>query len=124
MRKGSAIILATAALLLAACGGDDEPTQAERPDEVPTAEVLGEQVTQPTPTAIVATSAPSALVHTVAAGDTMGIIAQRYGVTVDAIAEANDIENVDVLSIGQELKIPDAPQPAPGTDGAETPADG
>ncbi len=49
-------------------------------------------------------------VYRVQAGDTLGRIAERYNVSVDIIAQANQIPNIDVLEIGQELVIP-APQP-------------
>jgi len=39
-------------------------------------------------------------------GDTLGHIAQRFGTTVDAIARANNIANVNRLSVGQVLNIP------------------
>ncbi len=44
--------------------------------------------------------------HIVQPGETMGTIARQYGVTINAIAEANDISNPNVLSVGQELMIP------------------
>ncbi len=43
-------------------------------------------------------------------GDTLGFIAQRYGVSVEAIAEANSIVDINVLEVGQALTIP-APEP-------------
>jgi len=46
------------------------------------------------------------IVHVVQAGDTLFSIAQRYGVTVDAIVAANGITNPNALSIGQQLTIP------------------
>lgn len=49
-------------------------------------------------------------VYYVQAGDTLGRIAEQYNVPVSTIAQANEIQNVDVLEIGQELLIP-APQP-------------
>lgn len=49
-------------------------------------------------------------VYYVQAGDTLGRIAERYNISVAAIAEASQITNVDVLEIGQELIIPE-PQP-------------
>ncbi len=42
----------------------------------------------------------------VQAGDTLGQIANRYGVTVEAIAEASSLTNINILSVGQELVIP------------------
>jgi LasA protease len=48
--------------------------------------------------------------YTVQAGDTLGLIAQRYNTSVAEIAEANQIVDIDILEIGQELLIP-ASQP-------------
>ena len=48
--------------------------------------------------------------HIVQAGDTLGQISQRYNVSIDEIAESNQIEDINVLEIGQTLLIP-APQP-------------
>jgi len=43
--------------------------------------------------------------HTVKKGDNLGRIASRYGVTVDAIRQANGIKG-DNIQIGQKLTIP------------------
>ena len=55
-------------------------------------------------------SAPSTpgdfIEYTVVSGDTLGRIANRYDVTVAEIAEANELTNVDRLSVGQVLLIP------------------
>jgi len=48
--------------------------------------------------------------YVVQAGDTLGIIAERFGITVEDIAEANGITDVNILEIGQALDIP-APEP-------------
>lgn len=114
MRKGSAMLVA-GGMLLAACGGDGEPTNAERPDEVveDTSEVLDE-VEVPTPTAVPAVVEPEQLTYTVQAGDLLSTIAQNFGVTVDAILAANpDVEDANVIQVGDELVIPAAP-PAEG----------
>lgn len=46
--------------------------------------------------------------HAVVAGDTASGIAARYGVTVEALVEANRLEAPDRLALGQVLVIPDA----------------
>jgi spore germination protein len=52
-------------------------------------------------------------VHVVEGGDTLNRIAQRYGVTVDGIMQANGFTDRNrILRIGERLVIPDA---APGS---------
>lgn len=46
------------------------------------------------------------LVYVVQAGDALAAIALRYGVTVDAIVQANGIVDRDRIEVGQELRIP------------------
>ncbi|TEB05811.1 putative cell wall hydrolase LytN precursor [Pelotomaculum schinkii] len=48
-----------------------------------------------------------AISYTVQTGDTLFLIAQRYGTTVERIVQANNLANPDVISIGQVLTIPD-----------------
>lgn len=57
------------------------------------------------------------VIHTVVRGETLGTIAQQYGVTVDEIAAANNITNVNVIAVGQQLVIPLS---TTGTDESET----
>jgi LysM repeat protein len=45
-------------------------------------------------------------VYKVRLGDTLGSIAQQFGVSTDAIIRLNSLANPDVLMVGQELKIP------------------
>lgn len=47
-------------------------------------------------------------VYTVQPGDTLFAIAQRFGVTIKAIQDANQLENPNRLKVGQELIIPPA----------------
>lgn len=44
--------------------------------------------------------------HTVRRGDSLSKLADRYGTTVDAIAQANNIQNPDRIQVGQQLRIP------------------
>jgi len=45
-------------------------------------------------------------VHVVVSGETLGAIARRYGTSINAIVELNELANPDSLSVGQELLIP------------------
>lgn len=53
--------------------------------------------------------------YVVQAGDTLGGIAARYGVSVDALADANRLTNRNLIYIGQTLQIPGASQSAAAT---------
>lgn len=58
-------------------------------------------------------AAPSPYIeYTVRLGDTLWLISQRYGTTVDAIRSLNGLTS-DVLHIGQVLKIPSTTSAAP-----------
>ena len=58
----------------------------------------------------------SGTTYTVKAGDTLYSIALKYGVTVSALAAANNITNVNLIRVGQVLKIPGQPStPPPAT---------
>ena len=48
------------------------------------------------------------LIYTVQAGDTLFSIAQRFGLTLDEVVEANNISNPDVIFEGDTLTIPPA----------------
>jgi len=54
--------------------------------------------------------------YTVRSGDTLGKIAQRYGVDMNAIIAANDIANPDLLEVGVVLTIPAGHPLPPGPD--------
>jgi len=46
------------------------------------------------------------LTHIVKKGDTLWSIAQKYNLTVDLILATNNLTNSELISIGQEMKIP------------------
>jgi LysM repeat protein len=50
--------------------------------------------------------AAAAVTHTIQSGETLSGIADTYGVGLDAIASANEIEDVDLIFEGQVLRIP------------------
>jgi lipoprotein-anchoring transpeptidase ErfK/SrfK len=45
--------------------------------------------------------------HTVQEGDTLGAIAQAYGVSIEGLIAANELANPDLLYVGWTLTIPD-----------------
>jgi LasA protease len=54
--------------------------------------------------------------YVVQPGDTLNQIATKYGVGLDAIAQANDLLNLDYLEVGQLLTIPPPTPRGPGPD--------
>ncbi|MCH5344752.1 MAG: LysM peptidoglycan-binding domain-containing protein [Acetatifactor sp.] len=64
---------------------------------------IGENVPTPGPNT-------STVTYTVKAGDSLWLIAQRYGTTIDAIKQANGLTS-NVLQIGQVLRIPVSQSP-------------
>lgn len=82
--------------------GTPEPT-IESGAGTPTAEATPEGI------------APIPRVHTVQEGETLTSIANLYRVTVEEILAANNLDNADLLSLGQELLIPGGTGDAVGT---------
>ena len=118
------------ALVLTSCFGDDEPdetttTTTEQasapqppPEPTPTTQAV---VETPTTTQAITIETPTTtqgsdsvvddtrpLIYTVQAGDTLFSIAQRFGLTLDEVVEANNISNPDVIFEGDTLTIPPA----------------
>ncbi len=68
------------------------------------------------------TPRPDKILHVVQPGETLLAIAQRYGVSMQAIQAANGIGNPERIQAGQTLVIPLAtPTPAPGPTPTPTP---
>lgn len=65
--------------------------------------VVGQALIMPTPSA--------GGTHTVLAGESLWKIGQRYGVSIQALVEANNLTNPASISPGQTLVIPSAPKP-------------
>ncbi len=64
-------------------------------------------VTETTTTTVPTSTAPAGT-YIIEPGDTLSVIAERFGVSVDAISEANQISDVNAIQPGQELIIPGA----------------
>ena len=66
--------------------------------------VPGDEILIPNPTTTVP-YAPAGL-YTVVKGDTLGIIAERFDVTVRSLCQWNNLPNENTLGVGMTLKIP------------------
>ena len=97
------IPVAGALLALGACGGGDSPFDAP-PTPSPTVDSATESPIAKTPTPTPSECEPTD--YEVADGDTLAALADTFGVTIDAIVEASDLEDPDVLAIGDPLTIP------------------
>ena len=103
------------------------PTPTRTPGPTPTRAALS--VTLPptrdpnspltTPTADAPHALPTlrqnAAQYTVQTGDTLGSIAQSYGISVNALEQANGISDPNLISVGQTLNVP---QPGQGQVGS------
>ena len=114
MRRNLIIVGAIFVILLVGAGAmvlslrqDSDRKERVTPIAAPVSELL-----QPTPTLQTgpsnqpAAQATVMITHTVGAGDTLLGIALSYDVSVEEIIGANEMENPDALSIGQELIVP------------------
>jgi LysM repeat protein len=128
--------LLVAAIAWAACGGGGDGESASRnPAAVPTATLPNEL---PDPIIIgqvgATPGADGEETYTIADGDSLSTIADRFGVTVEELMEANGISDPTALTVGQVLVIPDAqvagapdtatePPPEPAPTEASAPTD-
>jgi LysM repeat protein len=92
------------------------PTLAPFNAQLPPTRIPGVPISSPTPDSPRALPTPRVDPgqHIVQAGDTLGTIAQQYGVSLEALMQANGLADANLLSIGQELTIP---APSPGEQG-------
>lgn len=112
-------IAATALVgLLAACGGDDDETP-ELPDDPleeddadvedepePIEEEPTEEETEPEEEDLDTEPDNGETSYEVQSGDTLSTIAAEFDTTVEEILEVNDIDDPDLLHVGEELVIP------------------
>ncbi len=92
-----------------------QPTPARAPLTVspPASNSANQSFSTPTPDArhALPTLRPDAEQYVVQPGDTLGLIAQGYGISVASLMEANNITDPNLLEVGTTLSVP-APDPA------------
>ena len=111
-----------------------EATATPQPTATPTVQAGATATPQPQPTAepaIAPSPTPEPVAYTVRGGDSLAAIARAYGVTVEAIVEANGLADANRIDVGQRLILPNPariptvasmPGPAAGAVGAASSA--
>lgn len=100
--RGFMLIFAGAVALLFAIATNPVSARTPEPTPPPLAPTRA-----PTPTAAVAAAdGPTALYYTVRRGDTLWLIARRFGVAVDVVAQNNGFNGKKVLREGMQLYLP------------------
>ena len=108
----------------------EEPTAAAfadtaTPPPTPSPRPTATETATPIPTA---SPTPAWLTYTIRAGDTVGAIARRFGISQDELLRANDLSPLDVtrLQIGDVIVLPGllqaTPTPTPTSVVTETPS--
>lgn len=97
---------------------------APAPANVLTAPRTNAPATLPVSTAAAAptATAPAAdgMTHKIVSGESLYVIARRYGVTTDSIVHANELGSPDRIFVGQEIIIPGVRRAAPAIDTTTT----
>jgi LysM repeat protein len=103
-----ASLLMTGLILACVSGSQQEemelrPTLILTPYATATPTAAPQPTQPPTPTATVT---PETSVYTVKAGDTLGGIAARYDISVKDLMTLNQLDDGDLLRVGQQLRVP------------------
>jgi len=114
MRKIHRFLLVAVPLVLASCGevvtpqptADIQPASTSLPLATPTFRPTATAPLTPPPATATATVTPTPVIHVVQEGETLLSIAFDYGVNLQALQNANAIENPQFLRVGQQLIIP------------------
>lgn len=122
------IVSATVVLTIVLTGGCARTSAPSSSTPTSTPAVAGDDEATNIPTVLLPASptSPPPLLYAVQEGDTLGAIAQTYGVSVEDLIAANDLADPNVLSVGQTLVIPVAglhiPTSAPPLDLSPAPS--
>lgn len=93
-------------------------TRTPKPTFTPSDVVVATTTLPPEPTSIVEPTtapapSPTPITHVVQPGETLSEIARMYGTTVEAIVQANNLDNPNAISEGQVLLIPSSTSETP-----------
>jgi LysM repeat protein len=82
------------------------PSAAPSPTPPPTAEPTAAPEAAQAPDTAPAEAAREPLAYTVEPGDTLGSIADQFNTSMDALMQANNLDDPDLLVVGQRLIVP------------------
>jgi nucleoid-associated protein YgaU len=106
---GAGALLLVLLLVPTTDSGESEAEEATSPVTVSTP-VSSVAAVAVTPAAVATPAQGGAETYVVESGDTLWDIAERFGTTVDALVEANGLEDAADLTVGQQLTIPESTQ--------------
>jgi len=117
------LFIAFGFLILTACASQATQSTPQPGDLIPY--LTATQAATQTPEGLVPLTtplpSPTPFVYTVKAGDSMSVIAEKFGVTLDDLQAANPEISPNAMSVGQVLKIPSNPD-NPSGEPSPTPA--
>lgn len=87
---------------------EETPVEAENDPNGEEAETEELEETETDPVEAAEPPPPEPVVHIVQRGENLTLIARRYGVTVEAIMNANNLTNPNRIEAGMRLEIPPA----------------
>lgn len=101
MKTGISIVVLVMSGFLAGCG-------RSAPDEAGTdsISVLEQTTVRPTTTATTTPAPATQVTYVIQSGDSLSVIAERFGISTAALAEFNAIGDVNSIKVGQEIRIP------------------
>ena len=102
VRNGAIALLSLLLLTTAGCGRADDSAQESTvstlaPVATPAPTVLAETVTS---------APPAEITYVIQPGDSLSVVAQRFGVSLQELADFNAISDPNSIKEGQELAIP------------------
>ena len=99
------LVIGTSMLLFSSCASQKE-VPAPVQEETPVIIYTNDDTVESEQEVIKEEKKQEPIIHIVQKGESLWVIARKYGVTVQAIADANNIEDKSLIKINQKLIIP------------------